>query len=69
MLAKLAADAPQRLERLGRLIERWEDAVAAGRLFGDIERIAKREERRLAFGPMMVLIAVVVLLAWIAYRM
>jgi ubiquinone biosynthesis protein len=69
LLAKLATDAPQRLERLGRLIERWEDAVAAGRLFGDIERIAKREERRLAFGPMMVLIAVVVLLAWIAYRM
>jgi ubiquinone biosynthesis protein len=69
MLAKLAADAPQRLERLGRLIERWEDAVAAGRLFGDIERIAKREERRLAFGPMMVLIAIAILLAWIAYRM
>jgi len=69
LLAKVVADAPHRLERLGRLIERWEDAAAAGRLFSDLEKIALRDERRLAFAPMMVLVVVAVLLAWIAYRL
>jgi ubiquinone biosynthesis protein len=69
VLAKVVADAPQRLERLGRLIERWEDAAARGDLFGGLEKIALRDERRLAAGPMAVLIVIAILLAWIAFRM
>jgi ubiquinone biosynthesis protein len=69
LLAKIVADAPQRLERLGRLIERWEDAAATGRLFNDLEEIAVRDERRLAFAPMAVLLAIAALLAWIAWRL
>jgi ubiquinone biosynthesis protein len=69
LLAKVLADAPERLERLGRLVERWEDAAAAGKLFGGLEQIALRDERRLALGPMAALIAIVVVLAWIAYRL
>ena len=69
LLAKLAAEAPRQLERLGRLIERWEDAAAREQLFAGLEKIALRDERRLAFAPMVVLIAVAALLAWIAYRL
>jgi ubiquinone biosynthesis protein len=68
LLAKVVAEAPRQLERLGRLIERWEDAAAREQLFTGLEKIALRDERRLAFAPMAVLIAVAALLVWIAYR-
>ncbi|MGA2041811.1 MAG: hypothetical protein ABSG83_00410, partial [Roseiarcus sp.] len=69
LLADIIADAPQRLERVGRLIERWEDASAIGDLFGGLERIVLRDERRIAFAPMAALFAIVALLAVIAWRM
>jgi ubiquinone biosynthesis protein len=69
LLAKVVADAPQRLERLGRLVEHWEDVAARGELLAKLEKIASREERQLAFLPMAVLIVIAALLAVIAYRM
>ena len=69
LLAGVVADAPQRLERVGRLIERWEDAAARGDLFGGLEKIALRDERRIALAPMVALFAIVALLAVIAWRM
>jgi ubiquinone biosynthesis protein len=69
VLAKVAGDAPLRLERIGRLIDRWEEAAAAGELFGGLEQIALRDERRLAVLPMVTLIVIAALLAIIAYRM
>jgi ubiquinone biosynthesis protein len=69
LLADIIADAPQRLERVGRLIERWEDASAIGDLFGGLERIALHDGRRIAFAPMAALFAIVALLAVIAWRM
>jgi ubiquinone biosynthesis protein len=68
-LARIVIEAPQRLERLGRLIERWEDPETAERLFDSLEKIALRDERRLAFGPMVIVVAIALLLGWIAYRM
>ena len=49
LLAKVVGDAPQRLERLGRLIDRWEEAGGASRhLFdGALRRSRLRDERRL----------------------
>jgi ubiquinone biosynthesis protein len=69
LLAGVVADVPQRLERVGRLIERWEDAAARGDLFGGLEKIALHDERRIAFAPMAALFAIVALLAVIAWRM
>jgi ubiquinone biosynthesis protein len=69
LLSRVTADAPERLERLGRLIDRWEDAAAKGHLFGRLEKVALDDERRMAFLPMTVLIAIAALLAWIAYRL
>jgi ubiquinone biosynthesis protein len=69
ILAKVVADAPQRLERLGRLVDRWEDAAARGDLFGGLEKIALRDERRIATAPMALLVVIAILLAWIAYRL
>jgi ubiquinone biosynthesis protein len=68
-LVKVVGDAPQRLERLGKLIDRWEEAAAGGELFGGLEQIALREERKVALLPMITLIVIAALLAIIAYRM
>ena len=54
LLAKVLGDAPLRLERLGRLIDRWEEAAAVGHLFDGLEKMALRDERRLAILPMIV---------------
>jgi ubiquinone biosynthesis protein len=70
-LVKVIGDAPERLERLGRLIERWEGATASGRpnMFDALEKIVLRDEKRAAFLPMTLLFIIVALLAFIAYRM
>ncbi len=69
LLAKVVGDAPLRLERLGRLIDRWEEAAAAGHLFDGLEKMALRDERRIAFLPTVGLAVIAVLLAWLIYRM
>ena len=70
-LAKVVADAPDRLERLGRLIDRWESATESGRpaLLETLEKTVMGDERRLGRLPMALLLAVLALLAWIALRM
>jgi ubiquinone biosynthesis protein len=69
-LVKLIADAPQRLERLNRLVERWEEAAEARQTpsFGGLEATGPRGGRRPALLP-TALWAIAALLAWIAYRM
>jgi ubiquinone biosynthesis protein len=69
-LVKLIADAPQRLERLNRLVERWEEAAEAREApsFGGPEATGPRGEGRSALLP-TALWAIAALLAWIAYRM
>ncbi|MGA2794228.1 MAG: hypothetical protein ABSE69_11970, partial [Roseiarcus sp.] len=69
-LAKLIADAPQRLERLNRLVERWEEAAEARETpsFGEFEATGPRDGRRSALLP-TALWAIAALLAWIAFRM
>jgi ubiquinone biosynthesis protein len=71
LAAKILADAPQQMERLGRLIERWDEAAAAGQtpLFDAFEKRGLRDERRLALLPTVALWAIAALLAWIAFRM
>jgi ubiquinone biosynthesis protein len=69
LIAKVAGDVPQRLERLGKLIDRWEEAAAAGELFDGLEQRVLRDERRVAVLPMVTLIVIAALLAIIAYRM
>jgi ubiquinone biosynthesis protein len=68
LFAKVVADAPERLERLGRLIDRWEEAAARGHLFDGLEKIALRDERKLALLPMTALVLIAALLVWIAFR-
>jgi len=71
LAARVLADAPQRLERLGRLIERWEEAAAAGQtpLFDALEKRELADERRLALLPTAALWAIAALLVWIAFRL
>jgi ubiquinone biosynthesis protein len=71
LAAKILADAPQQMERLGRLIERWDEAADAGQtpLFDAFEKRGLRDERRLALLPTVALWAIAALLAWIAFRM
>jgi ubiquinone biosynthesis protein len=69
LLAKVVADAPQQLERLGRLIDRWEEAAATGQLFDGLEKMALRDERKLAVLPMTALVLIAAMLIWIALRM
>jgi ubiquinone biosynthesis protein len=70
-LVKVIGDAPERLERLGRLIERWEGATASDRanIFDALEQIALRDGKRAAFLPITSLFIAVALLVFIAYRM
>jgi len=69
MLARVVGETPYSLERLARLIERWEAAAAAGHLFGGLEKIALRDERRVAAAPMALLFVIAATLVWIAWRL
>ena len=68
-LVKLIAEAPQRLERLNRLVEDWQEEAEARRATSAAgsDASASPDGRRSAAWP-VALWAIVALLAWIAFR-